>query len=164
MPCFLTLFPSPLFDCSCNSKKCAPLSLSQPRNRGFSSIPRFYRTLTILATVPIHPTYSSYLKMTDGSTRSAPRARTKLLAPACRRPPCLNADSVDKEIYILQLRERVLQQETAKLEAEERVVPRLLKRLRPPMKRTSSTKNYQVSCPRLLTPSVTTSGQYPINT
>ena len=36
-------------------------------------------------------------------------------------PPLLN-DPVDKEIYVLQLRDRILQQETAKLEAEERVL------------------------------------------
>jgi hypothetical protein len=67
--------------------------------------------------------------MADGSKRSAPEVevegpnkapRTSLQASPANMPP-LN-DPVDKEIYVLQLRERILQQETAKLEAEERVL------------------------------------------
>ena len=67
--------------------------------------------------------------MADGSKRSAPEVevegpnkapRTSLQASPAYMAP-LN-DPVDKEIYVLQLRERILQQETAKLEAEERVL------------------------------------------
>ena len=68
--------------------------------------------------------------MADGSTRSTPEVegppRTSLQAStAAASTPAsmpLPNDSVDKEIYILQPRERILRQETAKLEAEERVL------------------------------------------
>jgi hypothetical protein len=65
--------------------------------------------------------------MSEGLKRSAPEAegpnkapRTSLQASPASMPP-LN-DPVDKEIYVLQLRERILQQETAKLEVEERIL------------------------------------------
>jgi hypothetical protein len=128
---------------SASSSSSAVLSLSQPLFH-FSSIPR-----SILLTVPHAP---------------LPRSRA-LLAPACRRPlqlnPCLNAPthSLDKEIYILQLRERILRQETVKLEAEERVLKARTQAAQATEVADSSMKNYQVRCPRLLTPSVTISGQ-----
>lgn len=64
--------------------------------------------------------------MSEGSKRSAPELegpnkapRTDLLStPAGMPPPNIPTDPIDKEIYMLHLRERILQQEAAKLGQE----------------------------------------------